>query len=415
MPKSLKSAPGAVPVVKSASKSVPAAAASSPPRVDQPPAAAVPILAEGEHAISDDAVKALSTAQTTVHRLFTSERGWIDRYGDRFLLSVWRKADVPALTQRVRVTASRLGLPCRAIFARLLEKNPGQDSTPFLVASTQRLDSATAAATFASTPEDADENGAKTPLHIAEEMGQLTVLENGVRFGIDIAAGYSPGLFLDQRENRRALQLNPPSRLLNLFAYTCSFSVVAAVAGCKETCSVDLSKKSLDRGRENFRLNGLDFTPSKSALTGVLKIAPRIPGPGLSVHMPGGIVPCPPSSRHRFIADDVFRILPYLRKRGETFDAIILDPPTFARGTKVGSFRVERDLPQLLEACMALAAPQCRLLVSINCSTMQLATLQNLISEAARSAGKRYRLAIPAPPVDFPGFALPTMLWVQLG
>ncbi|PTY04507.1 hypothetical protein DB346_03470 [Verrucomicrobia bacterium LW23] len=371
-----------------------------------------------QHQVSDDALRAFATSQTTAHRFCTTERGWIDRFGDRFLLSVRQKSDISPLTRHLRTVLARVGLPCRAMFVRNLEKNPGQDSIPALMACADSL------AAMGDMPDDSvdgmgagEHAAAEAQARLAEEVGRLTVVENGVRFGIDIAAGYSPGLFLDQRDNRRALQLNPPQRLLNLFAYTCSFSVAAAAAGCKETCSVDLSKKSLDRGRENFRLNDIDFTPTKNAMTGVLKLAPLRAGHGPlpNAALSGGVGPCPPSSRHRFIADDVFRILPYLRKRGETFDAIILDPPTFARGTKVGSFRVERDLPQLLEACMALAAPQCRLLVSVNCSTMQMPTLQRMATAAAQSAGRRFRLAIPAPPADFPGDALPAMLWIQLG
>jgi len=83
-----------------------------------------------------------------------------------------------------------------------------------------------------------------------------TALERTLRYGIDFAGGYSVGLFIDQRENRRFVRHISPRSLLNCFAYTCSFSVAAATVGAK-TVSVDLSKRSLDRGRENFALNSL--------------------------------------------------------------------------------------------------------------------------------------------------------------
>ena len=83
---------------------------------------------------------------------------------------------------------------------------------------------------------------------------ETIVTEAGMRFGLDFAAGYSAGLFIDQRANRAFVRQRPRRRLLNTFAYTCSFSVVAALAGA-ETVSIDLSKKSLDRGRANFALN----------------------------------------------------------------------------------------------------------------------------------------------------------------
>src|SRR5260370_1128732 len=98
------------------------------------------------------------------------------------------------------------------------------------------------------------------------------VTERKLKFGINFGAGYSVGLFLNQRENRSYAREAAPRRLLNCFAYTSSFSVAAAVAGA-QTVNVDLSKKSLARGRENFALNGL------------------------------------PTNDHRFIAHDVRRVL----------------------------------------------------------------------------------------------------------
>src|SRR6266404_2746412 len=90
--------------------------------------------------------------------------------------------------------------------------------------------------------------------------------------GTDFGTGYSPVLFLEQREKRRYVRHITPKRLLNCFAYTCSFSVSAAYVGAA-TLNIDLSKKSLARGRENFALN------------------------------------CLPTIEHRFIADDVRAVL----------------------------------------------------------------------------------------------------------
>ncbi len=71
---------------------------------------------------------------------------------------------------------------------------------------------------------------------------ETEVTEAGVRYGLDFAGGLFRGLFIDQRENRARLRAWKPKRLLNTFAYTCSFSVVAALAGA-ETLSVDLSRR----------------------------------------------------------------------------------------------------------------------------------------------------------------------------
>src|SRR6202022_4983741 len=103
-----------------------------------------------------------------------------------------------------------------------------------------------------------------------------------LRYSIDFGAGYSVGLFVDQRENRRYLRQVAPKKLLNCFAYTCSFSVAAASVGAN-TANVDLSKKSLGRGKENFALNSL------------------------------------PTGNHRFIADDVMSVLPPLPQNVESF------------------------------------------------------------------------------------------------
>ena len=80
-----------------------------------------------------------------------------------------------------------------------------------------------------------------------------------------------------------------------------------------ETVSVDLSRRSLTRGEENFERNGID-----------------------------------PKAGHRFFADDVLAFLPRLARRGEKFDAIMLDPPTFSRNQKGAAFQVQRDFGQLV-------------------------------------------------------------------
>ena len=103
---------------------------------------------------------------------------------------------------------------------------------------------------------------------------RFTVRENGLQFELSFREGYSVGLFLDQRDNRRRLLTqhvaadfpllpaasgNEPWEMLNTFAYTCGFSVCAAKAGA-HTTSLDLSKRWLDWGKRNFQLNQVDPT-----------------------------------------------------------------------------------------------------------------------------------------------------------
>jgi 23S rRNA (cytosine1962-C5)-methyltransferase len=204
------------------------------------------------------------------------------------------------------------------------------------------------------------------------------IKENGVLYGLDFGAGYSAGLFLDQRANRAFLRKIAPRRLLNTFAYTCSFSVVAALAGGL-AMSIDLSRKSLDRGRANFVLNDLD-----------------------------------PEAGHRFLADDVLEVLPRLARRGEKFDAIILDPPTFSRGNKGRRWQVEQHFEELVLAAMEVAAPAARILMSTNCTKVQIADLERIGRFALkfnRRPGEFHRE--PAMP-DFPPGHGARTLWMLL-
>jgi len=206
---------------------------------------------------------------------------------------------------------------------------------------------------------------------------ETVVTERGIRYAIDFGAGYSAGLFIDQRANRAHAAHLAPKRMLNTFAYTCSFSVVAALAGA-ETMSIDLSKKSLDRGRKNFDLNGV-------ALDG-----------------------------HRFLADDVMDVLPRLERRAEKFDMIILDPPTFSLGNRGRRWKVEDQIEDLLRLAVELAAPKASILISTNCTKLEQAGLERsarFVLKTARLGGDFFRQ--PALP-DFPFGEGARTLWLQL-
>jgi 23S rRNA (cytosine1962-C5)-methyltransferase len=168
-----------------------------------------------------------------------------------------------------------------------------------------------------------------------------------------------------------------PGTLLNCFAYTCSFSVAAATVGA-QTVSVDLSKKSLARGRENFALNSV------------------------------------PTTDHRFMADDVMTVLPRLARRGEKFDMIILDPPTFSRTHRGRTFQVENDFETLLLAALEVAQRNARILLSTNCSTLgerALEVMGRFCLKATRRAGGFHReTALP----DFPSGVGAASVWLTL-
>jgi 23S rRNA (cytosine1962-C5)-methyltransferase len=165
--------------------------------------------------------------------------------------------------------------------------------------------------------------------------------------------------------------------LLNCFAYTCSFSVGAATVGAK-TVSIDLSKKSLARGKENFALNSL------------------------------------PTNDHRFLADDVMEVLPRLARKGEKFDVIILDPPTFSRSHRGKAFQVEKDFETLLLAALEVAERDGKILLSTNCSSLQeraLEVMARYCLKATRRAGTFHQ---EPPLADFPPRVGAATLWLTL-
>lgn len=222
------------------------------------------------------------------------------------------------------------------------------------------------------------------PVHWAGEAVEesFTVRESGLAYRIDFGGGYSQGLFLDQRGNRLALRqrLRAGRAVLNCFAYTCAFSVAAAARGARTT-SVDLSRRSLDWGKENFRLNGLE----------------------------------PEGELHSFLAGDVFEWLRRLVKQGRRFDAVVLDPPTFSRDRKGRVFRVGDDFGELAALAAPLLAPGGAMLCSSNARGLTTAGFRGMILGALPSAPGGW-IAAPAPmPPDFTGEHYLQAAWFQRG
>jgi 23S rRNA (cytosine1962-C5)-methyltransferase len=230
---------------------------------------------------------------------------------------------------------------------------------------------------------------------------RFEIVENGVRFELSFNEGYSVGLFLDQRDNRRRFltghiaadfpltsegrvsrvpissatdnsgtRETRPSEadfeILNCFAYTCGFSVCAARAGIR-TMSLDLSKRYLEWGRRNFALNGL--------------------------------VP----AAHDFIYGDAFDWLRRLAKKGRAFDAVVLDPPTFSQSKESGVFRAEKDYATLVAAALPLVKAGGILFAATNAAGWPpeafLADVETAIRQSQRKILQRQ--FFPQPP-DFP-------------
>lgn len=286
---------------------------------------------------------------TTAHRLASGDGWWIERFGKSVLISLRNQNKASELVDEVLRRAGEWEWEWmpQRIFSRLLVCEPGQTDIPILMMEGAGL---------------------------AQTSPVETVSESGLQYEIDFGASYSPGLFPDQRANRDFLRRRRPARVLNTFSYTCAFSVAAAWEGA-ETTSVDVSKSSLQRGRRNFELNNL-------ATVG-----------------------------HRFIPEDVPTYLKRLKRRGEKFDAIILDPPTFGRGGTGKTFRVERDFGSLLETAIDLSCPASAILLSTNFTGWTERKLMEVARDILPRASTLHR---EPPPPDFFGESPSTTLWAIL-
>ncbi len=217
--------------------------------------------------------------------------------------------------------------------------------------------------------------GERTARHLRGEGWTTEVQELNLRYGIDLTPGTAAGLFPDQRENRIHLRSRRPASLLNLFAHTCAFGVLAASTGAT-TLNIDTSARALERGRENYRLNRLA------------------------------------ESEHRFWKEDVRKVLPRLIRRREAFSAIILDPPTFSHGGRGRAFRIERELEPMVAACLKLLAPGGCLLVSINESNTRLWELERMVRATLGAEKVHARTEPSRRPVEVPETRMPAGLWV---
>jgi len=222
-----------------------------------------------------------------------------------------------------------------------------------------------------------------SPVHVSGKVApeRFVLRENGLEFEVSLSEGYSAGLFLDQRDNRRRLltrhvaagfDLIPVSKegvrgsALNTFAYTCGFSVCAARAGMKTT-SVDLSRKYLDWGKRNFDLNRVD------------------------------------PSEHEFLCGDTFDWMKRLIRKHRKFDLVLLDPPTFSRSKYFGPFQVRKDYDRLVREAIRLLAPGGILFASTNAANWKPEEFLESVREALSGAGRSVSQTHYAPqPPDFP-------------
>ena len=183
---------------------------------------------------------------------------------------------------------------------------------------------------------------------------RVEIVENGVKYIVDVEDGQKTGFFLDQKKNRAAMHsVCKGKRVLDCFTHTGSFALNAGIAGATEVIGVDASELGVEQARENARLNGLEDKVS-------------------------------------FVCADVFDFLPALEEKGEKFDVVILDPPacTKSRNSIKNAVKGYREINvrgmKLVKDGGFLATCSCS-------HFMDPELFHKTIMEAARGAHKRLR------------------------
>ena len=199
---------------------------------------------------------------------------------------------------------------------------------------------------------------------------EIEVVEDDLKFTVDVTSPLSTGLFADLREGRRATRHWAKSRrVLNLFSYTGAISVYAQAGDAAEVCAVDVAAKAHARARRNFAASGFD----------------------------------PEKPEH--IVGDVFKVLARFGERSRTFDLVALDPPAFASAAARGGkpWSALRDYSELVSASLEVLVPGGLLIAA--CSTHKLSTadFELALAEGALGAGTRLQIIERRGlPPDFP-------------
>jgi 23S rRNA (cytosine1962-C5)-methyltransferase len=193
----------------------------------------------------------------------------------------------------------------------------------------------------------------------------VIVSEGEARFEVRPASGLSVGLFLDMREVRHWLrrQCNG-KRVLNLFAYTCSLGVVAGLGGAARVLNIDVSRPYLEWGKANYALNGLN------------------------------------ADDHDFIYGDAFDWLGRFARRSQSFEVVIVDPPSFSSTP----FSVTRDYVRLAEAAANVVTPGGTLLAATNHAATTEKRFETWLAEGLSRAKRQGRTVRRwhEPAEDFP-------------
>jgi 23S rRNA (cytosine1962-C5)-methyltransferase len=187
----------------------------------------------------------------------------------------------------------------------------------------------------------------KNTVWIEYHTSKTVVSENDLKFSVDLNDTLNSGLFLDMRHNRKLIADKAAGRkILNCFSYTCSFGVYCRHANAVSVVNVDISRKNLERGRTNYELN---------------QIIPE---------------------RNEFIRADAVGYLEKAVKKGNSFDMIIIDPPSFARNENK-TFSVRKDLVKIVDSAVNVLNPKGIIFVATNFTEISSSSLEEMIRDVA--------------------------------
>lgn len=275
----------------------------------------------------------------------------LDRFGDRYQVQFFGPEMLPRRNELVEAVVETFAPACVVVKERLSRSGKSLENAPMEVAFGTR------------------------------DAAVGTVREGNARFHVDLLDTVNPGLFLDMRHVRLEVEdrframtgdkqpaqsntsdkpasdadINGP-RFLNLFSYTCSFSVHARLGGAAVATNADISGKILDKGRENYALNGLDLRPGE------------------------------------FFRGNALEYVRWAIKKGLKFDGIVLDPPSFAR-FKGLNFNVREHLMPLVSECAQILNQNGFIMVSSNYSEFALDTFARDVLAAVKSVHEKARTA----------------------
>ena len=261
----------------------------------------------------------------------------IDRFGDRYQMQFFGPELLRSKCEIIDAVASLFNPVCVVVKERLSSAGRSLENAPMDVVVGSRDDA----------------------------VG--VVREGHAKFHVDLMDTINPGLFLDMRHVRLEVEERframlgddhaPDAlRFLNLFSYTCSFSVHARLGGAAVATNADISGKILDKGRENYALNGLDLRPGE------------------------------------FFRGNAIEYVRWAKKKGLRFDGIVLDPPSFAR-FKGFNFNVREHLMPLVAECAELLNPQGFFMVSSNYSEFNLSAFSRDVLAAVASVHSNAKTA----------------------